>query len=389
MERAETILIVDDEERNLRLMKAVLMPLGCRVICADSGEEALAQVTEWRPDLILLDVMMPGMDGFEVCRRIKEDADLAQILVVMVTALSQKSDRIHAMNVGVDDFLSKPVDHAELLIRVKSMLRIKSYQDKLLGSYQEIAEQNKKLKKLEKVKEDLMHMIVHDLSSPLTNIAWGLDLLMMGQEELPEKQVKLLEELIVSSGDLNAMVANILDVYKCDNDRLVPLKEASDPLALIQEVVPLFKPKLEEKELTFSFSHPEVVPSLPLDPMLIKRVIVNLLNNAIRHTPRGGEVCLCIRTEPEEDNIRVTVADQGQGLAPEFHVKIFEKFEQLEIQRTSGRQAGYGMGLSFCKIAVEAHKGKIWVESEGAEKGCTFCFTLPLAEITEEETVRG
>jgi len=329
------------------------------------------------------------MDGYQVCRKIRENPATEILPVAMVTSLDAAQERIKGLEAGADDFLSKPVDHTELLIRVKSMLRIKSYQDKLLDSYQEIAEQNKKLKKLEKVKEDLMHMIVHDLSSPLTNIAWGLDLLMMGQEELPEKQVKLLEELISSSGDLNAMVANILDVYKCENDRLAPLKEASDPLALIQEVIPLFKPKLEEKELTFSLSNPEAVPSLPLDPMLIKRVMANLLNNAIRHTPRGGEVCLCIRTEPEEDNIRVTVADQGQGLAPEFHVKIFEKFEQLEIQRTSGRQAGYGMGLSFCKIAVEAHKGRIWMESEGAEKGCTFCFTLPLAEITEEETVRG
>lgn len=389
MEREETILIVDDEERNRRLMKAVLMPLGCRLISADNGHEALTKAMESRPDLILLDVMMPGMDGFEVCRCIKEDADLAHSLVVMVTSLSQKSDRINAMNVGADDFLSKPVDHTELLVRVKSMLRIKSYQDKLLDSYQEIAKQNEKLKNLEIVKEDMMHMIVHDLSNPLTNISWGLDLLMMGQEELSETQMKLLRELILSSGDLNAMVTNILDVYKIENDRLAMSKERSDPLVLIREVIPLFKSKLEEKELTLSFSHPEAVPALFLDPMLIKRVIANLLNNAIRHTPRDGEVALSISTQAEEDEIRFSVADRGQGLAPEFHEKVFEKSEQQTVQKSSGRQVGYGMGLPFCKIAVEAHNGRIGVESDGAEKGCTFFFTLPLTGITEGETVRG
>lgn len=388
MEKEETILIVDDEERNLRLMKAVLMPLGCRIICADNGQEALRKAAAARPDLILLDVMMPDMDGLEVCRRIKEDADLAPILVVMVTALSQKTDRINAMNVGADDFLSKLVDHTELLIRVKSMLRIKSYQDRLVVSHQEISEQNEKLKKLEKAKEDLMHMIVHDLSNPLTNITWGLDLLMMGQDRLPGEQVKLLEELVSSSRDLNDMVANILDVYELENERLEPSKEPSNPLSLIREVIPLFKRKAEEKELSFTFCHPEVVPTLLLDPMLIKRVVANLLNNAIRHTPRGGDVALEIHGEPWEDEICFSVADHGKGLAPEFHERVFEKFEQLAIQKKSGRHGGYGMGLSFCKIAVEAHKGRIWVQSEGAEKGCTFFFTLPLKRINEQKPVR-
>ena len=182
------ILIVDDEEKNIKLIKGILAPERYQVYEAFNGEEALKQVADNDPDLILLDIMMPGMDGFEVCKRLKQDESTKMIPIVMVTALNEKEHSIRAMKVGADDFLTKPVDHTELQVRVKSLLRIKSYHDSLLASNQEISEKNEKLQALEKTKEELTHMIIHDLRTPLMVISANLELLQMNGESFSEKQ---------------------------------------------------------------------------------------------------------------------------------------------------------------------------------------------------------
>ena len=183
-----TLLIVDDEERNIRLLKAMLMAKNYHLLEASRGEEALRIVSATPPDMILLDVMMPQMDGFEVCRRLKGDEKTRKIPVILVTALSEKQHRVKAMEVGADDFLSKPVDLTELTVRVKSLLRIKSYHDELFNSYQEIAAKNEKLEELQKAKEGLTHMIIHDLRNPLTAISTYLQLALMEKKDFSEGQ---------------------------------------------------------------------------------------------------------------------------------------------------------------------------------------------------------
>ena len=179
------ILIVDDEEKNIKLLKGILASEGYQLNGALNGEEALKKVAAIGPDLILLDIMMPGMDGFEVCKRLKQDESTQMIPIVMVTALDEKEYSTRAMKVGADDFLTKPVDHTELIVRVKSLLRIKTYHDSLLASYQEIAQKNEKLNALEKIKEELTHMIIHDLRTPLMVISANLELLQMNGNAFP------------------------------------------------------------------------------------------------------------------------------------------------------------------------------------------------------------
>jgi len=188
MER-QKILIVDDEERNIKLLKAYLMTKHYGIAEASNGEEALKMVNNFNPDLILLDVMMPGIDSFEVCKRLKEDDKTQMIPVIMVTALSGRNERIRALEVGVDEFLSKPVNRIELLVRVKSLLHIKSYHDQLRNSYKKIALKNEKLKELEGVREGLTHMIVHDLNNPLTAILGNLEIIKFDKENLSETQL--------------------------------------------------------------------------------------------------------------------------------------------------------------------------------------------------------
>jgi DNA-binding response OmpR family regulator len=156
--KEQKVLIIDDEERNVKLLKAMLMTEQHHALGVLSGEEALKAVPQFQPDLILLDVMMPGIDGFKVCRRLKADESTRTIPIVMVTALSEQEHRLRALEEGADDFLSKPVDKMELLIRVKSLLRIKRYHNDLLSSCTELAEKNERIQELERGKEGLIHI---------------------------------------------------------------------------------------------------------------------------------------------------------------------------------------------------------------------------------------
>ncbi len=380
MNSEKKILVVDDEQRNVRLLKALLVPMGYAVQTALSGPEAIGIIETLRPDLVLLDIMMPEMDGFAVCRRLKGNESTRTIPVIMVTALHGKEDRLKAMEAGADDFLSKPVDATELSIRVKSLLRIKTYQDDLQASYGEIAEKNERLASLHQMKEQLMHMIVHDLSNPLANITWGLELLAAGRDELPGAFGGLVDGLVCSCRDVNDMVQNILDVYKMDEEKLKPLKKAGSLDGLIAEVVSLFDVKARERKIAIQWEEGSGVPTVPLDAVLIKRVMANLLNNAIRYTPTGEEVTIAVAHMPDQGEVCVRVRDSGKGLEPEYHEKIFDKFEQVHLRMSAGRSGGHGLGLAFCRMAVEAHEGRIWLESHGDGRGCTFCFTLPLVE---------
>jgi putative two-component system response regulator len=183
-----TLLIVDDEERNIRLLKALLAPQNYNLREAVNGEEALRRIAEDPPDMVLLDVMMPKINGFEVCRRLKQDEKTKTIPVILVTALSEKQHRVQALEAGADDFISKPVDQTELTVRVKSLLRIKSYQDEISDKLREIAAKNARLLELEKVRDGLSHMIVHDLRNPLTVISTYLQLSALDAENLSEPQ---------------------------------------------------------------------------------------------------------------------------------------------------------------------------------------------------------
>jgi len=376
--KTQTVLIVDDEEKNIKLMKAMLTAGNYQLHGVLSGEEALGKMADIGPDLILLDVMMPGVDGFEVCRRLKETEETRMVPIVMITALREKEHRIKAMNSGADDFLSKPVDQTELMVRVKSLLRIKSYHDDLDSSYREIVEKNEKLEELERVKEGLTHMIIHDLRNPLAAISGNLELVLMEKETLSDRLLKMLGKALNYCGDLRQMMQGLLDIHRMEEGALNPKKEVTDMAELIDEVLEQFIPKSEAKQISLSFPKPVNLPSSRVDPGLIKRVVANLLNNAIRHTSSGGKIEVVTEFLPEKESLCLSVKDNGSGLRPEYHQKIFDKFEQAELEQTGIKVGGSGLGLTFCKMAVEAHGGKIWMDSEGEGKGCTFSFVIPV-----------
>ncbi len=395
METKDThILIVDDEPVNIKILTGMLSTEGYNILKADSGPNALELLEKHSPDIILLDVMMPEMDGFEVCRRIKARKDMRLIPVLMVTALQDKIHRQQALEAGADDFLSKPIDRTELIIRVKSLVRIKQYSDELVESNRILEEQKKQLKKLEKAKEALTHMIVHDLRSPLTSLSMNIDLCLMKlEQDLGIK--RYLENASYQCTCLDSMIQGLLDIYKMEKGKLTLNKQRIGPEQLVRDVADRFSPQLESKKIHLDLELPSDCPAIHMDLELISRVIGNLLDNAVRHTPEGGNIKIGLSIDNELKSIVFSVADSGRGLHEKYHQRIFDRFEQINLKKEGVTTGSVGLGLNFCKMAVELHGGKIWVSNKTNDTGCIFSFSLPLnsqqnhQDIEERHQTRG
>jgi signal transduction histidine kinase len=372
-----TILIVDDEETNVKLIKGMLSQENYDLWSACSGREALSILTTISPDLILLDVMMPKMNGFEVCRKIKQNAKTQIIPILMVTALSEKKHRLMAMDCGADDFLSKPVDRAELKIRVKSLLRIKKYHDELYESYLEISEKNNMLQKLAKHRDGLMHMIVHDLKNPLFAIMGNIELILLDKHKFSDTQITAAQNCLASCTDLNEMIQQLLDMNKFEKDKLQLNRENTDLVSLVNGAMNQLSKKAQEKQISIHLVKKNSISPICIDSGLIKRVVANLLDNGVRHSLVGGTLEVKVELANGKDNLCISVKDNGHGLDPAHHHKIFDKFEQVKGKGENISIGTSGLGLAFCKMAIEAHGGRIWVESKGEGQGATFYFTIP------------
>ncbi|MBV9471212.1 MAG: response regulator [Abitibacteriaceae bacterium] len=376
------VLIVDDLPANVRLLAGILKVAGYEVETASSGAEALSKITAQVPDVVLLDVMMPGMDGFEVCRRIKAEASTFFLPVVMVTALQETSDRVNALEAGADDFLTKPVDEVEVVSRVKSLVRVKRQRDDLEHAYSE-------LKRLESLRDSLGLMLVHDLRTPLTTMIAPLEMLRKGQlGSLDSMQQEAVEMCTRGGYRLLALINELLDINKMESGEMRLEKTDIDLGKLVNEALEEVRQLTRGNATEIHIDIPADLPPTHGDDDLLRRVLMNLLANAIKFAPKGGQVNVSAHETQDERGknsdgqplrvIQIGVQDNGPGIPEEDQQRIFEKFGQVE-SRKAGRKTSTGLGLTFCKLAVEAHGGSIWVESQPGQ-GSTFCFTLPLCK---------
>jgi two-component system, sensor histidine kinase and response regulator len=373
---APLILVADDVSANVELLFDQLHVLGFRAIAASDGPSALAACFEHRPDLCILDVSMPagelGCDdrstGFEVCRRIKRDPRTARIPVIFVTALNDTTDRVKAIEAGGDDFLTKPHNRLVLGARVRSLLKLKAATDAL-------EESARKMKELEKLRDDLMKMIVHDLKSPLTSVLATIEMLMDGDfGELSAEQKKALGDSEAKAEDLLALIEDLLEVRRIEETALTLQLDPLAPGALLTEVVHEWEHRFQQDGATASIDVADDTPVFHADKQLIKRVIGNLIQNALTHSAHAVTLHLSVRKDG--GGVLFTVADNGPGIPPEYHELIFRKFEQVRTPNVP-RVRSSGLGLAFCKLVVESHAGRIWVQSEEG-RGSAFHFSLPL-----------
>ena len=358
------VLIVDDDPKNRLVLRAVLEQQGHCIGEAEDGEQALQKVRTDPPDVVVLDVMMPGISGYEVCNRLKRDPATAHIPVLMVTALTDRASRLKGMEKGANDFITKPVDIHEVALRVRNAVYSKRLFDQLEEKYT-------KLKELEEIRDNLVHMIIHDLRQPLTAIMGYLQLFQIQEGE--EADASLIQSAISSVVLAADMTNAVLDIQRQEEGKLQLNRGEYSLQSLAEESIKALEPLMNGHTIRFEAVEKQAIADCDRD--LIQRVIMNLLVNAVNYTPGNGTVSL--RIESVGPRVKFSVSDTGIGIPEEFQTAIFDRFGQVESRKIAGKHSS-GLGLTFCKMAVEEHGGEIGVESDPGQ-GSTFWFTLPAA----------
>ncbi len=361
---APSILVVDDTPANLHMLADMLKRCGYRARPVPSGKLALQAAKADPPDLILLDINMPVMDGYQVCAELKTDAVLSTIPVIFISAYGETADKIRAFSAGGVDYVTKPFHVEEVEARVAVHLQLRKQQ-------RELESMLVRQRELEAMRDSMMHLIVHDLRAPLTAVFNYLDLVREQEAGfISPESMQNLDLAMKSSRWMVQMVNVLLDAGKIESGRMRLRLVECDVGDVLADAIDIIRSLADEKNVLF---HPAHVRAT-VDRDAIARVVQNLVSNAVKLTPPGGDVSVSL--SGQLDMCRIEVTDHGPGIAAEHHPKIFEKFGQLD---SSLRQSlpSTGLGLYFCKLAVEAHEGRIGVISE-VGRGSTFWFEVPV-----------
>jgi signal transduction histidine kinase len=363
---ARQVLIVDDMSTTRLMLSRHVRQLGHKETTAANGREALELLHRHEFDLVLLDVMMPEMDGYTVLEAMKSDPDLRDIPVVMISGIDEIESVVRCIERGAEDYLPKPFNATLLRARISACLEKKHLWDELGDKYRQLQE-------LERLRDSLTDMIVHDLRTPLASFLIGLQT-MDSLGPLSDLQRECLSLSLDGGRTLLSMINDLLDISRMEQGT-VPIEYSSLQIeSVIQSAFRQVTQLARDKNITLGQEIGATVPTLWADEEKLCRVLVNLLGNSIKFTPSGGSVH--IEVCQDGSNARFGVRDTGEGIPAEAFERIFEKFGQVE-SRLAGHKMSTGLGLTFCKMAVEAHGGRIWVESQPG-KGSTFFFTLPL-----------
>ncbi|MDB5100323.1 MAG: response regulator receiver sensor signal transduction histidine kinase [Cyanobacteria bacterium RYN_339] len=335
-----TILAIDDQDDNLALLEALLLPQGVDFHAAADGPTGLKLAEKLAPDLILLDLAMPGMDGFAVLERLRAAPTTRTIPVIVLTANYREAGSIaRGFELGATEYLTKPIQLDELLVRIRSTLR--------LGAAE---------RELARLRRDFASMLVHDMRAPLDAVR----LVLGGLKRQVPDQAELLELALGSLTEVGGLIDDLLDINRMEESGYRPELGAVAPGALIAAAIQTLQPIAEAKGLVLTATCPEL-PLMRADPRLLRRVLDNLIANALKFTEEGGVTVRARGTTLE-------VQDTGPGIAAQALPRVFDRYY-------TGHH-GFGLGLAFCARAVQAMGGRITVESvEGA--GSTFRVTLP------------
>ena len=366
------LLVVDDDPANRDVLSRRLQRQGHTVMTASCGRDALDLLSTTAYDVVLLDIMMPDMDGYEVLGHIKSDARLQHIPVIMISALSEVQSVVRCIDAGAEDYLTKPFNPVLLRARVGASLEKKRGRDRETALYEQLEQNYRRLQEVEKLRDDMRSMIVHDLRTPLTAVIVGVEMLEK-HGALNDTQRQMMTLATEGGKTLLGMINDLLDVEKMESGAAMlhyeELSAAAVVAAALAQVASLAE--LEGTSLVIDVS--AGVPLFAGDANKLCRTIVNLVANAIKFTRSGGTVTISV-SQHSESLLRFAVRDTGPGIPAEAFQRIFEKFGQLDAHN----KVGTGLGLAFCKLAVEAHGGTIAVESTPGV-GSTFSFTVPLA----------
>lgn len=355
--KSPSILIVDDEPDNFDVIEALLNDRDYKLHYAASGQRAIKSLGNYKPDVILLDVMMPQMDGMQVCAEIKAMPQWRPVPIIMVTSLNAKEDLARCLQTGADDFISKPINSLELRSRLQSMLRIKQQYDEVQTLLQ--------------LREDMMNMVIHDLRNPLTGVLHGLELL-KNPIYPPEKVANKLAETHSSAQKLQMLIDELLQVARIESGNFCLNCTDVNLCDLINSAVANFEPIAAQKDQALIVQCPiQNNQMLCIDAIMMHRTIDNLLSNAIKFSPDNSQIMVNLEFL-NSGPVRIQVIDSGPGVPEALQKRIFEKYE---IGTLMPGVSQIGLGLAFCKMVVEAHQGKICVRNNHPQ-GSIFEITL-------------
>jgi len=365
-----TILVVDDNDANRALARSTLEDEGYRVVLANGGMDAIAAFERERPDCILLDIRMPGVDGFEAARRIRALPWGAETPILFLTALRDVDTFDRALVAGGDDFLTKPVRPTDLVMRVQAALRLQKMSVELRVHYELLKRHKDDLLRVQLQKERLMAFVVHDLKNPVHTMDLHAQALLRARE-LPETLRGSVMKIRTQARQLNQMILNLLDLSKADEGKLSPKRSDVDLREVVAEILTELEVNAQARKVGLRSALE--TERIRVDEDLLRRTLTNLVENAIRYAPPASLVAVTATRFADETEIRIT--DAGSGIPPEMRERVFDPFVQVAGEERPVARSGRGLGLTFCKLAVEAHGGRIWVED--AAPGAIFCLRLP------------
>jgi CheY-like chemotaxis protein len=360
------ILIVDDVQLNLNLMKDILSDQGYLVATAINGKSAIAKAKAHKFDLILLDIVLPDIDGFEVCSNLKANYQTQDIPIIFLTAKKEKDSIIKGFQLGAVDYIPKPFSKEELLARVNLHLTLRKTQEELIRS-KELAEAASKAKAI------FLANISHEIRTPMNGIIGMIDILK--RTGLSQEQIEYIDIIGISGENLLMIINDVLDFSKIEAGQITFEKIQFSLRDEVEEVIKILRYKALQKNLELDFQiQPDVPLSLIGDPLRLKQILINLCNNSLKFTSNGFVKIKVRLVNMEESKVRLNfdVQDTGIGISPENQAKLFKSFSQADVS-TTRKFGGTGLGLAISKNLVEMMNGHIGIISEEGE-GAIFHF---------------
>ncbi|MEL7035696.1 MAG: hybrid sensor histidine kinase/response regulator [Cyanobacteria bacterium J06592_8] len=377
------ILIVDDTPENLRLLSSMLKEQGYKVRKANQGKQALKAVESLPPDLILLDIMMPEMNGYQVASSLKSSPKTSYIPIIFLSALNETMDKVLAFDVGGVDYITKPFQVQEVIVRVRTQITLREQQKQLQEKNQKLQQEIQEREKVEAALRVYIHAVSHDLRNPVTGMSMVL------QNLLAKKETESPSTLTIKT-DIVERMAN-----SCDRqlNLINSLVETSDlglqgmtlnchPLDLVsftENILTEWQPVFEKNQVSLQNQVPSSLPQVQADSNQLWRIFDNLFSNAIKYNKPGLTITVLaeILKQDEQDClqlIKYTISDNGVGITPEEAQNIFKLYQR---GKTVGKIKGLGLGLYLCQQIINGHGGEIGVIPH-KDSGVSFWFTLPV-----------
>lgn len=376
------VLVVDDNPTNLSVLVNLLRDVGLRVLVATDGESAIEQIEYVKPDLILLDVMMPGIDGFETCQRLKANVETSKIPIIFMTALSETVDKVRGLSLGAVDYVTKPFEHEEVLIRIRTHLTIAKQRQQIESQNLNLQTEISDRQRAEEALTIFLHAVSHDLRNPVTGLLMVLNNLAQTTNAEVDSQADIILPRntlarMQQSGDRQlALINSLLESHVNDVHGIVIHPQPVAIREVIQAAIDDLQSFLDKEETEVSIQIADNLPLADIDAANICRVFQNLIANALKHNPPNLKLTISAEINPE-NMLVCAVIDNGMGISTEQSEHLFELYTQGKTQSNLNRRSlSLGLGLYICRQIVEAHGGAIGVTGE-LNVGSRFWFTLP------------